>query len=65
MTKTPQKQLEWAKKYLEKFEEIKIRLPIGEKDKIKTHATARGESMNTFITRAISEQMERDKNEHY
>lgn len=37
--------------------------PKGERDKIKAHADSMGESMNKFITRAISEQMERDKNE--
>ena len=37
--------------------------PKGERDKIKAHADSMGESMNAFITRAISEQMERDKGE--
>lgn len=49
------------KKYLEKFDEIKIRVPEGEKQKIKDYADSRGESMNSFIIRAISETMERDK----
>lgn len=60
MTRTPKRQLEYAKKYLKKFDEIKIRVPEGEKDKIRDHAAERGESVNAFIIRAINEAMERD-----
>lgn len=60
MGKTPEKQLEYAKKYLGKLEEIKLRVPKGEKDKIKEYAETKGESMNGFIIRAISEAMQRD-----
>ena len=42
------------------YDEIKIRVPKGEKEKIKAHAEARGESLNGFINRAIDEAMERD-----
>lgn len=51
---------EYAKKYLDKQDEIKIRLPKGEKDKIRAHAESRGESVNAFIARAIAEAIERD-----
>ena len=47
-------------KYLEKLDEIRIRMPKGQKDIIKTHAESRGESVNGFINRAIEETMERD-----
>lgn len=47
-------------KYLEKFDEMRVRVPTGEKAKIKTHAEAQGESLNGFIIRAIDETMERD-----
>ena len=57
MTKTPKKQLEWAKTYLEKFDEIKIRVPQGEKAKIKAFAESKGESMNGYIIRLIDEDM--------
>lgn len=63
MTKTPKKQLEYARKYLEKFDEIKLRVPAGEKEKIRQHAESVGESMNSFIFRAINETMEKDKGE--
>lgn len=44
------------------YEEIKVRVYKGEKDKIKTHADRRGESLNGFVKRAIDETMERDEN---
>ena len=42
------------------YDEIKIRVPKGQKDLIQAHAGAQGESTNGFINRAISETMERD-----
>lgn len=51
---------EYAKKYLDKLDEIKIRLPKGEKEKIRAHAESCGESVNAFIARAIAEAIERD-----
>ena len=47
-------------KYLEKLDEVRIRMPKGRKDIIKAHAEAQGESVNGFINRAIDETMERD-----
>ena len=43
------------------YDEIKIRVPKGQKELIQAHAEAQGESTNGFINRAISETMERDK----
>lgn len=43
------------------YDEIKIRVPKGQKDLIQAHAEAHGESTNGFINRAISETMERDR----
>lgn len=48
-------------KYLsEKVEDIRIRVPKGQKAIIKAHAEKLDESMNQFVTRAITETMERD-----
>ena len=47
-------------KYLEKLDEIRIRMPKGRKDEIKAHAEAHSESVNSFINRVILEAMERD-----
>ena len=42
------------------YDEIKIRVNKGKKDAIKAHADSQGESVNSFIGRAIDETMERD-----
>ena len=42
------------------YDEIKVRVPKGEKDVIQDHAARMGESVNAFINRAIAEAKERD-----
>lgn len=50
-----------AKKYLkESVEDVRIRVPKGQKAVIKDHAENQGESMNAFVIRAINETMQRD-----
>ena len=50
-----------AKKYLtETVEDVRIRVPKGQKTVIKSHSDKMGESMNAFVVRAINETMERD-----
>lgn len=63
MTKGYEQRKESNKTYLAKLDEIKIRLPKGEKEKIKAHAESRGESVNGFIARAIEVTMKMDKEE--
>ncbi len=46
------------------YDEIKTRVKKGEKEIIAQFATARGESLNGFINRAIRETMERDLNKN-
>lgn len=43
------------------YDQFLVRVKKGRKDEIQTHAEARGESVNGFVVRAISEAMERDK----
>lgn len=43
------------------YDEIKIRVPKGEKESIQAHASALGESVNAFINRAINNQIELDR----
>ena len=44
------------------YDDIKLRVPKGQKEIIKTHAERfDGGSVNAFIQRAIAETMERDK----
>ena len=56
-----QARLAGNKRYLEKLEEIKFRVPKGQKAVIQAHAGTCGESVNGFIGRAINETVERDK----
>ena len=42
------------------YDRVNLTLPKGQKEVVQAHAAARGESVNGFIGRAISEAMERD-----
>ncbi len=42
------------------YDRVNLTMPKGQKDRVKAHAEARGESVNAFINRAIDETMERD-----
>lgn len=61
MTKHYEQRKEANKRYLDKLDNITIRMKQGNKDIIKAHAESMGESVNHFINRAIEETMERDK----
>lgn len=51
----------WDEKNLDR---ISIAVPKGNREKIKAHAAAQGETVNGFIKRAIDEVMERDRREN-
>lgn len=58
---TSTSQLRATKKYIrEKLDEIKLRVPKGQREVIQQHAAKQGESVNGFITRAVKETMKRD-----
>lgn len=42
------------------YDEIKVRVPKGRKAEIQAHAEQQGESVNTFIKRAVDNQISRD-----
>ncbi len=42
------------------YDELKIRVAKGDKERIKSHAESKGESINSFVRRAIDETIERD-----
>ena len=50
-------------KYLEKFDEMRVRVPAGKKSVFKAHADAQNESLNSFILRSMMETMERDNSQ--
>jgi len=54
---TAQSKNEYAKKA---YDDVRLQVKKGKKEVIQAHAAARGESVNGFINRAISEAMERD-----
>ena len=52
---------EYRNKWIsEKLDRVNLTMPKGQKESIKAHAEAQGESLNAFINRAITETMERD-----
>ncbi len=52
---------EWQNRYIERtYDRINLTVPKGDKESIKNHAEALGESVNGFINRAIREALERD-----
>ena len=49
-------------RYIDKtYDRINLVVPKGNKELIKAHAEAHGESTNAFINRAIAEAIERDR----
>ncbi len=61
-TKVSKAQQKAVHKYVKaNYDRLDLTMPKGQKDAIKAHAAAQGESVNAFINRAILEAMERDK----
>ncbi len=60
--KVSQAQRRATDKYLEKFDEIRIRAPKGKKELIQAEAARHGQSLNAYINAAIDEKMEREEN---
>jgi len=56
-----EKQKEYAKRYLSKLSEIRIRMKPEEKDDITAAAAMAGKSVNRYILDAVSVQIERDR----
>ena len=42
------------------YDSLRIVVPKGKKDVLKAHAKSKGESLNSFVNRAIDEAVERD-----
>jgi len=67
MTETEKKKVSKAQqasvhKYVRNnYDRMELIVPKGQKDIIKSHAEAMGESVNGFIIRAVDETMKRDK----
>lgn len=50
-------QLKASKKYLEQFDDIKVRVPKGERQIWHDYAAAHGQSLNTFIQYCVAKVM--------
>ena len=62
-TMATEAQLRAIKKWsTEKVDEIKIRVPKGQKAKIQAFAKAHGETVNAFVNRLIRDAMTAEKN---
>lgn len=51
-------------KWRDKFDEVRFRVPKGQKELLQAHAAEQGESVNAFINRAVGEAIKRDKAAH-
>ena len=57
----PERKEKWQNDYIaRKYDRINLTVEKGQKDAIREHAETRGESVNSFINRAITEQIRRD-----
>lgn len=62
--KTKGKYTDYKNKYnAENYDSLRIVVPKGKKDVLKAHAQSKGESLNSFVNRAIDETVERDNDE--
>lgn len=56
-----ERKAKWQNDYISRaYDRVNLTIPKGQKNTIKAHAQAQGESLNAFINRAITETMERD-----
>lgn len=62
MSKYSEKSKEYTMTYMrEKLDEIKFRVPKGDKEMYRQHAESMGEKLTPFIIRSMQETMTRDK----
>lgn len=57
----PARKAKWQNDYITRtYDRINLTMPKGKKEIIQAHAAAQGESVNSFINKAIDEKLERD-----
>lgn len=60
-TKVSKAQQRAVNKYVKNnYDRINVTFPKGRKEELRSHAMARGESLNAFIVRAVNEAVKRD-----
>ena len=65
MAEKTEAQKEAQKKYMERFSRVELRMDPEKKKLTQNHVARRGESVNSFVSRAISEQIITDRVEEY
>ena len=56
----PERKAKWQNDYIARtYDRINLTVPKGKKEIIQAHAAAQGESVNSFINKAIDEKLER------
>mgnify|MGYP005758169437 CR=1 FL=1 len=61
MAEKSKAQKDAQKKYMERFAVARVRMTTDHYEAVKAHAEAGGESVNSFINRAIDETIQRDQ----
>lgn len=61
MAKSYEQNKEYAKKYIQKFGLVQIRLPAGQKAVWQNRAARAGESLNQYIINAVENRMDTEK----
>ena len=60
MSPTYEQNKDYAKRYLAKFDEVRVRIPAGQKVVWQDVAAVAGESVNQYVIRAVEERMNRE-----
>lgn len=63
MAKSYEQNKEYAKKYIQKFDLVQIRVPAGQKAIWQDHAARAGESLNAYIIKAVQNRMDNETEE--
>lgn len=57
-----ERKAKWQNDYISRtYDRVNLTMPKGQKEAVKAHAEAQGESLNAFINRAISQTIQQDK----
>ena len=63
MTKGYEQRKEANKRYMAKLDELKIRIPKGQKQAVEAHAASKGESVNGLVNALLRADMELSEGE--
>lgn len=61
MAKSYEQNKVYAQKYLQKLDNVTVRVPAGQKSIWQDHAARAGESLNQYIINAVQNRMDKEK----